>query len=134
MNSVESLAKVGLKFRVSSVGPRVFSVYRKGSGAVWDIATYFDDILGRGGPDLLSKTRSFFEYQIRDPEVQEKYLVRVGMELFQEIGFSVGLTQGEFAANLKPSPPPLCTGPPVSNRRPRRISSSASASQANCVG
>ena len=57
LNSVDSSASVGLKFLVASFESRLNFDFRKEGGAVRDIAVHTDDILGRGVPDALSKTR-----------------------------------------------------------------------------
>ena len=48
LESVDSLAKVGLRFRASSFAPCSYFVCREAGGAVGAIATHIDGILGCG--------------------------------------------------------------------------------------
>ena len=52
VNSAESLFGAGLRFEVSSFGPRLYCIFQESGGAVGAIATHVDDISGRGEPDL----------------------------------------------------------------------------------
>ena len=76
MNSVESLSRVGLRFEVSSFGPRLYFVFRKSGGAVGAAATPTGDILGCGEPDLLLKVRRFPKKRFGKLKVQEESFVR----------------------------------------------------------
>ena len=63
LNSVDSLARAGLKFLVASFESRLNFDFRKEGGSVRDIAVHTDDILGPGVPDALSKTRVLSEFR-----------------------------------------------------------------------
>ena len=43
LNSVDSLARAGLKFQVSSFGPRLYLIFRRSGGATGAITTHFGD-------------------------------------------------------------------------------------------
>ena len=96
VNSVSSPSSVGLRFDVSSFGPRVFFIFRKSGKAVGEIATHIADMLGRGEPGLLLKARDFSGKCPGELEAQEGSSVHVGMELAQEKDFSAKLTQEDF--------------------------------------
>ena len=119
LNSVDSLARVGLKFLVASFESRLNFDFRKEGGAVRDIAVHTDDILGRGVPDALSKTRVLSEYRAWPLGAQEKSFMCVGAGFPEENDSSVELTQGPFPNNLKPVP----TSPELWAPRPRTLSS-----------
>ena len=119
LNSVDSLARVGLKFLVASFESRLNFDFRKEGGAVRDIAVHTDDILGRGVPDALSKTRVLSEYRAWPLGAQEKSFMCVGAGFPEENDSSVELTQGPFPNNLKPVP----TSPELWASRPRTLSS-----------
>ena len=97
LNSGGSPARVGLKFRAPTFGPRLYSVLRKEGGANRDIAILTDDILGRGEPDASPKKRAFPEYRFGALKVQDTSFVHVGAEVSQENDFSVKLTREEFS-------------------------------------
>ena len=61
VNSVESPSRAGLRFEVSSFGPRLFYISRKSGGTVGAIAAHIADILGCGEPDLSLKARCVSE-------------------------------------------------------------------------
>ena len=116
LSSMESLAKEGLEFRVSSFDPSSFFVIRKDSWAVWDITAHIYDILGRGRPDVISRSRAFSEHRFGAVKVRGKSSVHVGMELSRENDFSAKLTRAEFATN--PKPPPTSPKLRASRQRP----------------
>ena len=65
----DSLAMVGLKFQVSTIGPCRYFAFRAHSGAVGALATHIGDILGCGeGGDLRVAPR-YLERQSGDLEV-----------------------------------------------------------------
>ena len=101
VNSVESLASVGLRCGVSPFDPRLYFVYNRSGSAVGAIATHIDDILGCGEYGLLAKIRPFSEKRFGTLGAQEWSLVHVDMELPQEKDFSVTSTQEAFTKNLK---------------------------------
>ena len=103
-NSVDSLARMGLKFLVASFESRLNFDFRKEGGAVRDIAVHTDDILGRGVPDALSKTRVLSEYRAWPLGAQEKSRMCEGAGFPDENDSSVELTQGPFPNNLQPVP------------------------------
>ena len=80
------------------------SALRKDGGGVGAVAAYFDDVFGRGGPDVLSKTRVSSGYHVGATKVQESSSVHVGADLPQGCDFSVKLTPGEFMTDLNPLP------------------------------
>ena len=63
LNSVASLAKVGLRFRAPSAGPRLYFVFRKAGGAVGAAPARCGDIFWRGKQDVLAEIRFFFAIQ-----------------------------------------------------------------------
>ena len=130
LNSVDSLARVGLKFLVASFESRLNFDFRKEGGAVRDIAVHTDDILGRGVPDALSKTRVLSEYRAWPLGAQEKSPVCVGAGFPEENDSSVELTQGPFPNNLKPVP----TSPEPWASRPRTLSPNEIAARQGKLG
>ena len=76
------------------------------------ITTHIYDILGFGEPDLLQKARRLFDKRLGKSKAQEGFFDHVGRELPQEKGFSVTLTQEDFAENLMllSTPPALWGG------------------------
>ena len=101
-NSDGSVAEVGLQFRVSSFGPFLYFGFRKDGGCVEGFATGTNDMLGRGGQDVLSKARISFRRLLGERKVQEPPFVHVGMKVPQENGFAVKATLEEFAPNSEP--------------------------------
>lgn len=73
-NTVDSSARMGIRFQVSSAGPRLNFVFRNGAGAVRAVSTHVDDSLGCGEPDVLSKVRIFLGHRLGAMKVQEKPL------------------------------------------------------------
>ena len=116
LNSVDSLARVGLKFLVASFESRLNFDFRKEGGAVRDIAVHTDDILGRGVPDALSKTRVLSEYRAWPLGAQEKSFMCVGAGFPEENDSSVELTWGPSPNNLKP----VLASPGLRASRPRK--------------
>ena len=66
--------------------------------------THTDDILGCGEYDIMAKMHIFLGQRFGELKSQESSFVLVGMELVQDITFSVTLTRGDFAKDLPPSP------------------------------
>ena len=111
-NSAESLSSAGLRFAVSSLGPRMYFIFRKSGKAVGVITTHIDDISGCGEHDLLLRAWKFPEKRSGELKVQEGSFARVGAELAQVKDFSATLTQEAFAKNMKllPTSPALRAG------------------------
>ena len=114
------------KYLLNSVGSlrpkfesRLNSDFREEGGSVRDIAVHTDDILGRGVPDALSKTRVSSEYRAGPLGAQEKSFLRVGAGFPAENDSSVELTQGPLPNNSKPVP----ISPGLRASRPRTLSS-----------
>ena len=84
--------------------PRLFCISRKLGGGVGAIGTGIDEIWGRGGPDLFLKAHCFSDKRYGKLKVQEKSLLRAGMEVAQEKDSSVTLAQEAFTKNLRPLP------------------------------
>ena len=91
-NSAESLASVGLRFEVSSFGPRMFPIHRKPGKAVRAIATHIGDIFGCGEPELVLVAPGFSGKRFGELEGQEGPFVHVGVEWAQRMDFSGTLT------------------------------------------
>ena len=106
-DSVAPLAKVGLRFRVSSFDPCRYFVFRKEGGAVGAFPTHIGDFLGCGLPESLAETRVFPEHRVVTMKVRVSPPVHVGMELPKGSNFSVKLKQGKFTKNPPPSSPEL---------------------------
>ena len=70
LSSAESLAKVGLRFRVSSIGPFLYFDFRKEGEAVGAPNAGTDDILGLGEQDVPTEIRVFLEYRLGAMEAQ----------------------------------------------------------------
>ena len=104
LNSEASMKIVGLRYRVSTFDPCLFSIFREAGCAVGVFATHIDDILGRGGPDVLAKIRAHSEKRFGELKLQEPSFVHVAMELVQEGDFPVTSKQEEFTQLSKPLP------------------------------
>ena len=89
MRSDNSLARAGLKFKVSSFGPSLYFVFRDSKSTVGDITTRIDDILGCGESDTLLRVRNYLERRFGELAAQEKSFAHVGMGLSRANDFSV---------------------------------------------
>ena len=96
LNTMDSMARVGLRRPVSSSDPS------QGGGAVGSITTHIDDVIGCTEPDALAKIRVISEYRFEEMKVQESSFAPVGAEVPQVSDFSVYLTQEEFTKNATP--------------------------------
>ena len=56
-----SVKMIGLKFTGSTLDPRLYLVCNKEDEAAGVVSTHIDDILGRGVPGVLERTRYFLE-------------------------------------------------------------------------
>ena len=111
--SKESLKLARLRFETSKLDPCLYTGFTADSEAVGTFSTHIDDILGRGAPGVLERTRKYLERRLGTLKVQERTFVRVGMELAQLPNFSVTLTQKEFTSRLQP----METSPALWKRR-----------------
>ena len=99
--SAESLARSRRKFQVSKFDPRIFFVFRNKGGAVGDIATHIDDIVGCGKPVALSRTREFSVFCPGAREAQEKSFAQGGAGLPQGNDVPAALTHGGVFEELE---------------------------------
>ena len=70
-----SLKLVGLKFKVSNLDPRLYMVLNREDEAVGVFSPHIDDILGRGVPGVLERTRYFSEQRFGALKTQENDLI-----------------------------------------------------------
>ena len=124
---MDSLAKVGFRFRVSAFGLRSCSVFRKGGGAVGASTPHIANILGCGKQDVLTEIRVLLATCFGAAGLQESSSVCVGMEQSQETDLSVKLTQEELTTNQKP----LKTSPGLGAALQRALSLEASSASAS---
>ena len=96
LNTMDSMARVGLRRPVSSSDPS------QGGGAVGSFTTHIGDVIGCTEPDALAKIRVISEYRIEEMKAQESSFAPVGAEVPQVSDFSVYLTQEEFTKNATP--------------------------------
>ena len=101
-NNAESFKAVGLLYKVSSFGPRLYFLFGETDAAVGVFTTHIDDILGCGMHGVLDCTRKFPGQRFGPLELQESEFAQVGMELSQGSDFSVRLTQSAFTEGLLP--------------------------------
>ena len=101
VDSAESLASVGLRFKVTQFGPRAHFICRESEKAAGVVAAHIDGVSGRGEPDLFLEARGFYEDRFGKLAAQEGAFVNVGMEVSQEKDFSATSTQENFTRNLK---------------------------------
>ena len=94
VNSIDSPSKVGLKFGVSSSGPRLCFVFRKTGGVVGAITQQTHGSLGYGEPDILKKARRFLDHRLGKLKVQGKPSENVGVEMDPMGDFPWTLTRG----------------------------------------
>ena len=90
--------------------------FRAEGVAVGTLTINADDVLGCDEPGVLHKVRRDFGNRFRAVEVQEKLLVRPGMEMRQDNDFPVKLPQESSADS--PRPIPTSSGLWASLRRP----------------
>ena len=100
----ESVNKVRLRCQVSNSDPCLFFVFRESGSAAGVFTAHIDDIIGCGGPDVLSKILQFSERRFGELKLQESFFVHVGMDVPRKSDFSVTLTQDEIAKHLQPLP------------------------------
>ena len=93
---------MGLRFETSKLDPCLYTVFTADDEAAGSFSTHIDDILGRGAPSVLERTRRYLEHRFGALRAQGRHFVHVGMELTQLPDFSVTLTQKEFASRLQP--------------------------------
>ena len=103
-NSDESPKQVGLRRQVSTFDPCRLFIFWATWVAAGAFATHADDILGRGGSDVLLKIRNISELRFGVLILWESFFAHVGMEVLQESDSSAALTQDVFAENLQPLP------------------------------
>ena len=93
------MKRVGLLCQVSAFDPCLFFVFRETRRPAGAFTTHIDDILGRGGPDVLPKIRDFSGRRFGELKLPDAAFVDVGMELEHDSDFSATLTRDEFAQN-----------------------------------
>ena len=74
-------ASWGLKFQVSTSGPRSYFVSRLCEAAVGALAEHIGDVLGCGEPDIFAKARKYSGRRSGDLRFQEQSIVHVGPEV-----------------------------------------------------
>ena len=94
LNTMDPMARVRVRRRVSSSDPSSYFVFREGGGAVGSFTTHIGDVVGCDGPDALAKIRVSSEYRFEEMKAQESSFALAGAEVSQESDFSVYLTYG----------------------------------------
>ena len=98
------MAIAGLKFRVSTFGPRLYFVSRANGGAVGVSTTHIDDIAGCGLRALSHSVRKYVERRVGDLKVRKEKFAHVRLELNQAADFWAQLTSEQFADAPNPIP------------------------------
>ena len=120
VGSVESSAKVGLRFRISSLIRVCNSSFDGGVEQLASSPLILMIFLGAASRTFPPKFEPFRKYRFGTAQAQESSFVHVGAGLPQERDFSVGWTREEIPKNLKPllAPPELwaCSSPAAVSR------------------